>query len=173
MSRIKAPKLATRAEFEDAVNKIAALEVKSRKFAATRDARIQAVQNEFKPAETALAQEISRLVVLAEKFAEEHRDELFPKDAKSAETPLARFGFRYGNPTLSLLNRRYTWEAVKQSLKSIGLGHHVRTVEEVDKDGIKNAKFSEATLQQIGVKITQAETFFIEPKLDGAEPVKS
>jgi phage host-nuclease inhibitor protein Gam len=173
MARLKAPQLTSRAQFEQVINEIATCEVRKRRLAAKRDAKIQAIQEEFQPEEARVQGELDGLLVLAEKYAEDHRDELFPKETKSAETSLARFGFRYGNPTLALLNRKCTWDGVNAALKVLGFASHVRSVEEVDKDGIKNAKFSEQTLKAMGLKITQSETFFIEPKLEDAETVRA
>jgi phage host-nuclease inhibitor protein Gam len=173
MSRLKAPSLQTRAEFDDVVNQIAALEVESRKLAAKRDAKIQSVQEEFEPAETALQEKLSGLLVQAEKYALVHRAVLFPKETKSDETPLARFGFRYGLPTLALLDRRWTWEQVVRILKLSKFKQFIRTVEEVDKEALKKANLPSDDLAAIGVKITQSETFFIEPKLADAEVVRA
>lgn len=173
MARLKATTFATRAEFEAAVNKIAELEVQFRKLTAKRDARIQEVQDYFAPDEARLQEELKGLLATTEKYADEHRDELFSKEKKSAETPLAVFGYRYGNPTVSLLNRRWTWDQIVKVLKLSRFKNLLREVHEVDKDAVKSAKLSEDDLAAVGMKITQSETFYIEPKLDGADAVRA
>jgi len=120
MPRVKSASL-TRNEFDQVINRIAELELQIRANTSVRDEAIQKIQNEFTPLETELQNQLKGYVAQAEKYAEEHREELFPNKAKSAQTSLAVFGFRLGNPTLALLNRKWTWEQVGKVLKTLGL----------------------------------------------------
>jgi phage host-nuclease inhibitor protein Gam len=174
MTRIKPATFTLREEFERAIDEIAKLETAKRALAAARDAAVQAVQEEHGPDIQNAADQIEGLTLLCEKYALTHRDELLSGDRKSAETPLAVFGFRLGNVTLKLLNRKWTWEQVVEALKSAPtLRRYVRVKEEVDKDGIKaNPDLDDARLAGLGLRLEQTETFFIEPKAEGSGKVE-
>lgn len=94
--RIKAQPL-TREEFELLLERIAIKTTDLRTLETSRDQAIQAVQAAYAPRIDSCEALIKADVALCEKYAEEHRDELLPGKAKSAETGLVRFGFRMGN----------------------------------------------------------------------------
>lgn len=173
-NRIKAPSLKSRADFAATVDHIAELQTERRRLEAIRDARIQQVQDEFGPAIAANQEATDQLITLAEKYAETHRDEILPGKLKSSETALARYGFRLGNPTLVLLNKKWSWQAVIDACKSAGLAKRfVRTKEEADKDAIKAANLKDEQLAGIGLRVKQEEPFYIEPKVEGGEAIKA
>lgn len=174
--RIKAPVLLTRDEFEIIIDRIATCTTALRKQEADRDDDIQRVQ-------AAYAREIGRLTdyiaadaALCEKYAEAHRDELLPGKAKSAETPLARYGFRTGMPQLKLKSK-VTWEKVVEVLQDEKRILWLRTKVEAAKDAILaacQARPETAEIaDRIGIRVVQDETFYIEPKVDGADQVKA
>lgn len=165
MARVKTETFSDRVEFDAAVDQIARKEVQRRKLVADRDAQIQNIQQEHNPAIDVLKTEIDALVTKAEGYAKDNRAELLPTGKQSAETPLANYGFRWGNKTLALLSNRWKWEAVIESLKKAGLVGFIRTKEEVAKDAAKD-ELSEPVLAQHGMRIKQAETFWVEPKTD-------
>ena len=162
-SRLKATSFSTRAEFTSALDEIAGLQVELRTIEAERDNEIQAVRDMFARDLEKRTAKLKSLIVLADKYAETHRDELFPTKLKSAETPLANYGFRIGNPTLCLLNRKWSWEGVLNAVKAAFRGQYVRTTEAVDKDALKR-DLSPEQLATIGCRIDQAETFYVEAK---------
>jgi phage host-nuclease inhibitor protein Gam len=173
MSRVKLSPLKSRFEFEEAINRVAEIELSLRKHAAARDEAIQTIQDQFKPVEGELQAQLKGWLGQAEKYAETHRDELFPNKVKSSATSLAVFGFRLGNPTLALLNRAWTWLQVAKTLHVLGLTDLIQETIEPRKDAIKARGFSDSELSALGMRMTQSETFFIEPKLEGADAVKS
>ncbi|MGH8017022.1 MAG: host-nuclease inhibitor Gam family protein [Opitutaceae bacterium] len=168
--RIKASSFAHRAEFDKALDNIAMLQVKLRILEGKRDKAIQAIRDEHGPRIDEVAGELKRLVVLAEKYAETHRAEILPTGKKSAETALACFGFRIGNPRLVLLNRKWSWESVLQACKSAFGERFVRRTESVDKDALKT-QLADDELAQVGCRIEQTEAFFIEAKDQPREEV--
>lgn len=172
MKRIKAQSFQTPAEFFATVDAIAKGETEIRRITAKRDAKILEVLADYNPYIDTHAAEIKAKIALAEKYAEEHREELLPANAKSADTALATFGFRINPPSLRLLNKKCSWEGVVVCLKAMKLGKLIRTVEEANKDAIHAAKLPTETLTKIGLKIVQPEDFYIEPKVDGAETIK-
>lgn len=161
-TRIKAPAISSRAAFITTIDELARIETEIRQLTAARDGRLQAVRDEHEPAIEALTSQRDSLALSAEKFAQINRDELLPAKAKSAETPLATFGFRLGQPTLKLLNRSWSWDSVLLALRDNGLARLIRKKEEPDKEGIK--QLSETQLAAVGCRIDQTETFFVEPK---------
>ncbi len=165
MARVKAEGFATREEFEAAVDRVARCEVERRKLEAARDVEIQKIQERRNPDIDALKGEIDRLLSKADAYAKEHRAELIAEGRQSAETPLANYGFRWGNKTLALLSNRWKWTAVIESLRKGGLDGFIRVKEEVAKDAAKD-ELSEAVLAHHGMRIRQSETFWVEPKTD-------
>ena len=170
--RVKSTGLATKLDFEIAIDRVAYATTELRAAEAERDAAVQAAQATHAERISELQDEIKAKAALCEKFADEHRADLLPGKAKSNETPFARYGFRDGNPTLKLLNKKCSWDSVVAGLKLLGLKKFIRTFEEPDKDGIKTAQLTQDKMDMLGLRIAQSETFYIEPKVDGAEPVK-
>lgn len=153
------------AAFRAAVNEIAALSVRLRILEAKRDKRLQAVRDEHEPEIQAAADQRDALLALAEAYAAENRETVFLAGQKSGECELATYGMRIGNPTLKLLNKRWTWAKVLEVVKkALGEGF-IRVQESLDKDAIKAAfGDSPSTLAEIGVRIEQTEAFWVEPK---------
>lgn len=170
--RIKAPCIESAAQFQRVIDDIALATVQLRKLEATRDAKLQAIRTEWEPTCIQQVDRIKALGLMAEKYAAEHRDELFPGKAKSADTPLATYGFRTGMPSLKLLSK-WSWEKVLQILEQFQMLSFVRTKLEVDKDAIireaRDGLISGRQLSDIGVKLVQNEAFYIEPKEKPAE----
>lgn len=160
-TRIKAPVIATRAEFLAAVDELARIEVELRQQEAERDELIQAVRDRISPFIDLLLEERTRLILSAEKYAAACRDELLPGKTKSAETPLATYGFRTGLPTLKTL-KGWTWTKVLGALRAKRWRKLIRVKYEPNKDAIK--RLPAARLAEIGCQIEQAEAFFVEPK---------
>ena len=167
-NRIKASSLRSRAEFDHAIDTLARLTVQLRRAEAVRDEKIQLVRTHFDPACAEQLAQIDGLALAVEKYAEEHREELLPGKAKSAETALAVFGFRLGQPTLKTLNKAWTWDRVLEELGARGLARFIRTNREPDKEALKQHLPPEE-LAAVGCRVDQAETFFVEPKEQPAE----
>jgi phage host-nuclease inhibitor protein Gam len=166
-NRIKAnADIATRAEFEQVLDCIATNQLARDAMVLERDAKLLAIRKQYDDEIGAYEEAIKSGALRAEKFATIHREELFGK-TKSAETGLTVFGFRLGNPTLKLLNKKWNWDQVLERIKALGLTSLIVTKEAPDKDAIK-AQLDDATLASIGTRIDQSETFFIEPKRDAA-----
>jgi phage host-nuclease inhibitor protein Gam len=183
MKRIKAQPITTRSEFLAIVTTLAQLEAQRRQIDAARDLQLQSVNLKFDAQLAPVAEKIKGQFALAEAYADTHRDELLPKDAKSVEAPLARYGWRTGNRTVKLL-ARVTEENAIAALKAQGLDGYVLTTESLARSLIladcsddKTLKVAivrpggiaqnlQVALSDVGLKIAQAETFFIEPKSD-------
>ena len=185
-NRLKTEPL-TREAFLGLVAEITSLEAQVRALAGKRDVAIADVTEKFQTEIDRLKGEVKGKLAQVEDYAEENRATLLPKDAKSFAAGTARLGWRTGNPTVKFLSRQ-TEESVVTLLHGHRLDAYVRTVEEVNKELIKcdcadgvhliapvldpagNAVFKDGVpvtrtvpLVTVGLKITQSETFFMEP----------
>ncbi len=176
MSRIKVPQLKSRDEFLAAVDEAARCALEIKRLESIRNVRIQQIQDEFAGTLTVIGDRLDLLTALADGYAETHREELLFGKIKSAETPLAIFGFRTGMPQLKLKSKM-TWEKVVAVLISEKRELWLRTKIEAAKDaiisGCQARPETAAIADRIGMRIVQEETFFIEPKVDGAEQIKA
>ncbi|MDD3276975.1 MAG: host-nuclease inhibitor Gam family protein [Kiritimatiellales bacterium] len=166
--RVKSLGFETRSEFDSALDDVAAMSVSLRKMEADRDEELQAVQEAYNDDILDVKEKIKGLLAQAEKYALSHRAELLPVGKKSGETSLALFGFRTGNPTLALLNKKWTWEEVINALKSMSLSEFIVTKQAADKDALK-AKLTDSELAAVGCRVAQSESFWVEPKLEEAK----
>jgi phage host-nuclease inhibitor protein Gam len=169
MKRLKATaEIKTRLEFDRLIDDTVTLQLIKEGRELERDEQLLAVRDLFDPEISDLDEAIQNNVLRAEKYALDHRDELLPTKLKSAETSFAFFGFRIGNPTLVLLNRKWTWAQVIAQLKLLFDGQFLLVKTSVDKDGMK-ARLTPEQLVSVGTRIEQKETFFIDPKRDPAD----
>lgn len=169
MARLKPePDLLTRAQFDALVDDTVQLQLAKEKAELKRDKRLLEIREETDPQIENLSSTIKSNLLRAEKFANVHRDEIFPSKAKSTSTALALFGFRIGNPTLVLLNRKWTWESVIAAIRAKELAGYLITKTAVDKDAVK-LQLDDATRAEIGTRVEQVEQFFIDPKRDEAD----
>jgi phage host-nuclease inhibitor protein Gam len=107
------------------------------------------------------------LLSMADAYAQTHRDELFPGTEKTADTELASYGFRLHPPALKALNRKWSTAAILEAVKRAFGGRYVATEEKIQKDILK-AELSEQQLATVGLRLEQAETFGVTPKVDEA-----
>jgi phage host-nuclease inhibitor protein Gam len=168
--RIKAiSEIKSRAEFERVINDIVDKQIVKERLELRRDKKLLEVRKDFDEGINDLSDQIQTSVIRAEKFAAEHRDELLPSKKKSAETTFAFFGFRTGNPTLVLLNRKWTWRKVIDAIRAMDWLQYLVVKTSVDKDALK-AQLNNEQLAAIGTRIEQKEVFFVDPKRDPADP---
>jgi phage host-nuclease inhibitor protein Gam len=171
--RIKAiTEIKSRDEFERVIDNTVTMQITKERLELRRDQKILAVRKDFDDDISDLAKKMEANVLRAEKYAEQYREELLPKNRKTAESTFAFFGFRTGNPTLVLLNRKWTWSKVIDAFKSTTASafwcSYIIIKESVDKDGLKQLQPSH--LAEVGLRVDQREVFFIDPKRDPADP---
>ena len=152
---------------EDAIqlaDEVAREIVDNRALVDARDQEIQAVQDKYNPQIEAADKTIDAKIAMLAVWAKEHRKDLFG-DKKSYETPLAILSFRYGNPTLKLLSSKDSWDDVIAHLKADKEGKEfVKVKEEADKRGLM--KKAAEWLAKFRLRVTQSETFAVDPKTD-------
>lgn len=175
-SRIKVnlPMLTSRDDAEAAMHDLAAVLNNQRLFTARRDAEVLAINKKYEGNLAQCEQEAAALTDQLRAWSEAHPDQ-FPKGRKSLDLVSGVLGFRTGTPKLALLSRAWNWDKVLAQLKQMA-NRFVRTKEEVDKEAIlaEHAGFTDKQaaadlLKLWGVKVTQDESFFIEPRLTALE----
>lgn len=187
-TRAKSTGLTNAIDFEVTVNRVSFVQGQIAQIATARDHAVQQLLLESAAQIAELEEELKGKLALCEKFAAEHRKELLVEGKKSADTVLSRWGFRTGNRTVVLASKAWKWPDVLAALKEHGVKECVRTVEEVDKetvlkltddqDGFLSYRDEESdgnvqiAVTDLGMRIKQVETFFIEPLVESAEPVK-
>lgn len=166
-TRIKSNEMsiATRSEFEAEIDSICRRQLELEARVVARDAAIAKVRDRHDPEIEAIKAEIEAGVLRCERFAATHRESLFGK-VKSAATALADYGFRLGNPTLALLNRKWTWSEVLLALRNRDWERFIVIKESPDKEAMKS-QLTDEQLAAVGTRIVQGESFYIEPKRDG------
>lgn len=172
MARIKPIEVENKEECVELINDVARLELQRRKQELELKRKVQKIQDELGPGIIALQELIEGKVARISAYLDTHSAAMFKKGTKSGETALADFGFRIGNPTLST-ERKWKWDDVLKALKlDKEMSKYVRTKEEVQKDLVKAdfaaEKITPEQLASFGMKITQTESCWIEPKADAA-----
>jgi len=159
--------IASRTEFDAVLDAIANGQLERDALVLERDNELAQIRAEFDPKINALNERMNALVLRAERYALANRESLFGK-LKSAAGALCTFGFRMGNPTLKLLNKKWNWSTVLEALRAPGLDHLIITTEKPDKDAMK-AHLTDEQLASVGCRVAQEEVFFVEPKRDAAQ----
>lgn len=168
----KTPAIETLEDLNSTIDDIAKIEVEIRRREADRDAAIHLIREDHDGQIEILKKTMKGLVAIAETYSLARRESIFGK-LKSAASRLAKFGFREGNQTLCLLNKKWTWAQVALAIKDSGKIEFLRTIEEIDKDKLKTSKLTDAELAALGVRLDSKERFYVEPKTDDAERITS
>jgi len=163
----KTVKELTRDEAFALADEIARDIVANRALVAERDQHVQDVQDKYNPLIEANDKAVDAKIALVAVYAKAHRGELFG-DKKSADTPLAVLSFRYGNPTLKTLSAKDTWDDITKLLEADEDGKEfVKVKKDVDKRGL--LKKTAEWLAKFRLRVTQSETFAVDPKTDAME----
>ncbi len=145
----------------------ATADAKYQKTYAQMDIAITKIRDKYQDELTALEKTKTDAFEKLQHFAT-NSPELFTQK-RSIELVHGKLGFRTGTPALKTL-KGFTWSSSLNLVKEF-LPDFVRTKEEVDKEGLLakredtdvSSKFSKC-----GIKVEQAETFFVEPKKEEA-----
>ncbi|HWD21066.1 MAG TPA: host-nuclease inhibitor Gam family protein [Verrucomicrobiae bacterium] len=168
--KIPAATIRTRAEMETLAGEIADLKNRQRACCAEMDAGLAEIRSHYATMLNGLEQEIAARMAQARAWAESNPAEFGA--AKSLVLTQAVVGYRTGQPQLKTLPS-WTWDTVLQQLKNLpwsaGL---VRTREEINKQQIlaERAQLGAARLRDMGLRIAQEESFYVEPKLTRVPP---
>jgi phage host-nuclease inhibitor protein Gam len=145
--KIKAPASAyvpqTRDECAADIRRLGDLQRQQTRLAADMSDRIAAIQAEYQPRIDALKPEVERLAKGVQAWCEAHRAELTEGfRVKTATFITGAVTWRVQMPSCKVTGQ----EAVITLLKSVGLGHYVRTSEAVDKESVINTTMAARTV---------------------------
>lgn len=178
-NRIKIPAISLVINRDDAdlmVNDLALIIARQRQTISDRDSEILAITEKYAPKLAFYEQSIKARTEALEAWASVNPNE-FPKNRKSIQFASGSIGYRTGTPKLSLISRAFNWEKALDLLKSIPLWrNYVRIKEEVDKEALLAAHSQaedkpafEMSLRGFGLKVTQSESFYMDPLLTKME----
>ena len=162
--------ITSRDEAETVMNELAQSKNSERRLTAQRDEEALLVNAKYEGRLAECAEAIKAQTEVLRAWAEANPDQ-FPKDRKSLKLTSGTLGFRTGMPRLALLSRAFNWERVLGLIEQFWPGF-IRLKKEADKEGLL-AMHSQATdkaaadaeLKRCGLRVDQAESFFIEPDL--------
>lgn len=164
-NRIKVPALTvrTREEMEILAGNITALKIHVQATTADMDDQIKLARDQFAPRLAALEEGLATAMEAARAWADANPAEFGA--ARSIDMTHAVIGYRIGQPQLKTL-AGWTWDRVLEKLR-VCLPHCIRTKEEVDKQTLLSDRdrLGVDGLRNVGVRVVQEETFFVDPKL--------
>lgn len=165
--KLSAPTIRTRAEAEQVVGDIRLATIE-------RDRRKLDIEQAKKVIDDAHAEVIADLTRKIELCCEGLRTWAEGNPAefgarKSLELTHGTIGWRLGNPTLKTLAGR-TWDMVLAAAREVA-PRFVRKKEEVDKQSLlaERETVGPDMLRLLGVRVSQDEPFFVDPKIDEVE----
>ena len=168
MAKIKISAIKSQAEFEQKIDVCAQLEADQRVLSAELDRKILALKEKYGAEIESIKKQAKQLTKECSSYALSH-PELFGKN-KSAETALARFGFRTGQPTIKTVGRISEAVALENLLMHKKGMEYATTKISLNKPAIRDGldKGEDEWLGDI-FYVEQDETFFIDPKTDESD----
>ncbi len=162
-----------------AANRHVELSIALNRAKADHERRLAELNTEFDKQIAEQVNEINSLEAAIQLFAES-RPDLFPQSAedgpRSRTYRNAVIGFRTNPPKVEKRVSKDTIEAIVERLESLAWGEkYVKYAEPgLDKEALlkDRAVLTEGQLAQVGLKISQGQTFFIDPVFESAESVR-
>lgn len=170
-SRIKtaAESALTREDVEVLLSEIRLLKISEQRIHADRNRLVAELDENCRPHLDKLGKELKTLTGAVQQWALNNPAEFGKR--KSIEFTHGTIGFRTGTPKLALLSRAWTWAKCLEAVQSL-LPAFIRNKPEIDKDAILGQREEELiqyAIKACGMKVTQEESFFVEPKLEQPE----
>lgn len=157
----------TRADAERLVREIAELTIEQRDRKNQIDAAVLAIKEEHAERMGEIKSALTDKTNVLQSWAQEN-PATFGK-LRSVQLDAGRIGYRIGNPTLKLLNRKWNWESCLNAVQQI-IPNFVRNKPEIDREAIINQREELAEyLPLCGLKVEQDESFYVEPDLSKFE----
>jgi phage host-nuclease inhibitor protein Gam len=161
----------TRAEMEALVGQISDRQLVLNQRTAEMDQAITGIRKAFEGELDSLNQEIQQRTELAKAWADSHPEE-FPANKKSIDFVHAVVGFRTGTPAVIQLKKSFTKKRILELLAKFAWSKkYIRQEPSIDKESIlaDRKTLTEDQLKSVGLKIDQAESFFIDLKATETE----
>lgn len=160
------PQIPTREQAEESAGHMRANAILRAKLKARKELLLKSIDDQFAPDLDDLDRLDADHFTAIQLWADAN-PEAFGR-GKSLDLTHALVGWRTGNPALKPLPKN-TWETVLETLEHRGFLSCVRIKTEVNKEAILDrAKTGDNKfdLSEIGVKVVQTETFYVEPRLE-------
>lgn len=168
---IAAAEVATREQAEMVLAEHARLSAALEIILAELGEKIVALNEQYEGQIELLRERIKSKTKLLNTWADANPEEFGTK--KSIEFIFGRLGYRTKPPSVKAVQGKL--DELIPTLK-ITMAKWIREVAEIDKETIladyRNKRFTDEDLLQYGIKVTQGETFFVEPKLEIADQDK-
>lgn len=168
---VSVPAIQTVDGLRASVNALIEKQTRLERSKAKRDLEIAQIQTLWDEDNGHLIAEIEALSAMAHVFCETNRV-VFGEEKKSIDVGNAVVGFRFNPWKVEKVVSKDTFEAISKRLQAVPWGApFVRTVDpEVNRELLlaERANLDVAQLASVGLRITQAETFYIEPKVESA-----
>lgn len=148
---------------EDIFAEYATADAERQKLTAQMDVKLTEIREKYSDKLTELEEKKAEAFEKLQYFATT-QPELFAKK-KSISLTHGVLGFRTATPSLKTA-KGYTWPSIVNLLKEFAPGY-VRTKEEADKEKLladRDDADTQTLFIKCGIKVEQAETFFVEPK---------
>jgi len=158
------PVIRNREAMESLIGEIAALKNQQRLLTADMDGQIQSIRRQFEAQLAAQNEALDLKMEHARLWSEANPQEFGA--ARSIETVHGAVGWRTGQPALKTVPG-WTFDRVLQTLKTAGASGYIRVKEEVHKQNLLSDReaIGAEKLRELGLRVVQEETFFVEPKL--------
>jgi phage host-nuclease inhibitor protein Gam len=165
--KLNGPALRSRTELEVTLQEIRDLTIARNKVALDRETAIAEIDARVGPFLQDMTTQLTQKTEVVRAWAEANPSEF--NGLKSLDTTHAVIGWRTGQPTLKTL-AGWTWDRVLKKL-SMFAPAAVRVKEEVNKQQLIAARetLGDELLRDLGVRVVQDESFFVEPKLEEIE----
>jgi phage host-nuclease inhibitor protein Gam len=164
--KLAARAIDTRAEMEALVGEISALQLELNRETAGMDLLITEIRKRYEGTIDSLNAEIQAKTQLAQIWADTHPDE-FPRDKKSIDFVHAIVGFRTGTPKVMPVRKSFTVKSILDLLSHfVWSKKYIRHEPTIDKEAIlaDRKTLTEQQLKEVGLKIVQDESFYIDLK---------
>lgn len=169
MPRIKTPSVTieSRAIFEQKIDTLAALEVQIQTLEAEEAKAKEALLAQYESQIDAIRKEQEGDLKLCADYAKLHWNDLAEKDKRSADTPLATYGFRTGMPQVAKTVKTKE-EIIANQLHAYGHDDVLTVSYSLNKPAIlkllqDTAHAAPEWLKKL-FRVKQDETFFVNPK---------
>lgn len=166
--RVLLPNTITKAEAEDAFADFAQADAKQQQLTSKMDEAITKIRAKYADEISELADTKESSFDIMQTYAENNRDDFGKK--KSMDLTHGTIGFRTGTPALKTA-KGFTWKSITVLLTK-GYPDFVRKVIEPAKDKILADRLKpevKLMIEECGIIVDQAETFFVEPKKELVE----
>lgn len=167
--KLSTPPIKTKEEMERLVGEIRELTIRRDAQTLQRDQERAALDEKYESPLAEIGEQLDAKMVLAQDWAEHNPAEFGTR--KSIDFINGQVGFRTGQPKLVKLSG-WTWERILEAVVRV-LPDYVRVKQEVDRERlIADRDTLTPVLKEVGVKVDQDESFFVEPTRDeiGAAP---